>query len=142
MVVPLNDLLRGSQGTEVRWTEPNEKVLQNIKKALCGNSVLSTPDINQPFLLETDTSATALGVVLAQEVDGRSRPVAYAIHLLVCHETRYTTVQRKCLAIKWAIELFRYYLLGREFTLITDHNSLRWMQLNKTDNAHITRWAL
>ncbi|KAJ8378330.1 hypothetical protein AAFF_G00243500, partial [Aldrovandia affinis] len=57
-------------------------------------------------------------------------------------ETRYSTVEKECLAIKWALETLRYYLLGRKFTLVTDHAPLVWMSRNKESNARVTRWFL
>ena len=40
------------------------------------------------------------------------------------------------------VEKLRYYLVGREFTLVTDHASLRWMVNAKNSNARVTRWFL
>lgn len=54
----------------------------------------------------------------------------------------YSTVEKECLAIKWAIHHLRYYLWGREFLLVTDHAPLKWMATNKDKNARVTRWFL
>ncbi|CAM5168498.1 unnamed protein product [Eretmochelys imbricata] len=40
------------------------------------------------------------------------------------------------------METLRYYLLGRQFVLMTDHSPLQWMQQNKGKNARVTRWFL
>ncbi len=53
------------------------------------------------------------------------RPVAYISRKLFPREVRYSTVEKECLAIKWALDSLRYYLLGREFTLETDHKALQ-----------------
>lgn len=55
---------------------------------------------------------------------------------------KYAVVEKECLAVKWAIETLKYYLLGREFTLVTDHAPLRFMKENKEKNARVTRWFL
>lgn len=57
-------------------------------------------------------------------------------------ERKYTTVERKALAVKWAVEELRYYLVGRPFTLITDHAPLQWMAQAKDTNSQVTRWFL
>ncbi len=57
-------------------------------------------------------------------------------------ETRYSTVEKECLAIRWAVLTLRYYLLGREFTLCSDHAPLQWLHRMKDTNARITRWYL
>ena len=44
--------------------------------------------------------------------------------------------------IKWALESLRYYLLGREFDLETDHRALTWMNSMKDHNSRLTRWYL
>ncbi|KYO28763.1 hypothetical protein Y1Q_0004424 [Alligator mississippiensis] len=73
----------------------------------------------------TDTSETAVGAVLTQEEGGSERLVAYASHRLLSAEKRYLTIERECLAIRWVVDHFRYYLMGREITLVTDHAPLK-----------------
>ena len=57
-------------------------------------------------------------------------------------EINYSVIEKECLAIKWATHALRYYLLGRSFSLITDHAPLRWLHTMKDNNARITRWYL
>ena len=49
---------------------------------------------------------------------------------------------RECLAVKWALDSLRYYLVGRQFELVTDHAPLKWMAQNKEANRRINRWFL
>ena len=51
-------------------------------------------------------------------------------------------MEKEALAIKWALDKLRYYLLGREFTLVSDHAPLKWMAGAKDTNARVTRWFL
>ena len=51
-------------------------------------------------------------------------------------------MEKEGLAIKWAIDSLKYYLLGREFVLQTDHRPLKWMQSKQHQNARILRWCL
>ena len=56
--------------------------------------------------------------------DGLEHPVAYFSRKLLPHEEKYATIEKECLAIKLAVEAFSVYLLGRHFTIQTDHRSL------------------
>ncbi|KAL1255563.1 hypothetical protein QQF64_013624 [Cirrhinus molitorella] len=108
-------------------------------------STLASPltDLTRKWQLEkTDTSNTGLGAVLSQVRDGEEHPVTYISRKLTPAETRYAAVEKEALAIKWAVLELRYYLLGRRFTLMTDHAPLQWMARAKDTNARVTRWFL
>ena len=79
---------------------------------------------------------------MSQEVGGFDRPILYISRKLVQREVRYSTVEKECLAIRWAVGALRYYLLGRPFTLWSDHAPLQWLHRMKDTNARITRWYL
>ena len=64
----------------------------------------------------------------------------YLSRKLSDREDRYSTVEKECLAIRWAVGALRYYLLGRTFTLYSDHSPLQWLYRMKEVNARITRW--
>ncbi|KAL3967106.1 alpha-2-macroglobulin-like protein [Sarotherodon galilaeus] len=138
----LNDLTKGSAPNKVRWTEDCEQAFGDLKEAVCTHPVLHSPDFNKPFILQTDASGVGLGAVLQQEVDGERRPVVFLSRKLLDRETRYSTVEKECLAMKWAIEALRYYLLGRHFTLETDHRALQWLNRMRDANARIAGWYL
>ena len=55
---------------------------------------------------------------------------------------KLATIEKECLAIVWAVEIFRYYLFGREFKLQTDHNPLVWLNQVKDKNRKLLRWSL
>ncbi len=103
---------------------------------------LHAPDFGCPFILQTDASDTGLGAVLSLEKGGEEHPVMYISRKLTPAETHYAAVEKEALAIKWAILELKYYLLGRTFTLVTDHAPLQWMARAKDTNAHVTRWFL
>ncbi|MGH0183399.1 UNVERIFIED_CONTAM: hypothetical protein FKN15_011954 [Acipenser sinensis] len=126
----------------VRWTDQAEGAFKALANILCKDPVLAVPDFKHRFVLQTDASDVGLGAVLSQNVDGEEHPLLYLSRKLLPRERNYAIVEKECLAIKWAVESLRYYLLGREFTLITDHAPLRWMKTNKEKNARITRWFL
>ncbi|XP_067236718.1 uncharacterized protein [Chanodichthys erythropterus] len=94
------------------------------------------------YQIPTDASDRGLGAVLSQEIEGEERPVLYISRKLSKREAKYSTVEKECLAIRWAVLTLRYYLLGREFTLCSDHAPLQWLHRMKDTNARITCWYL
>ncbi len=139
---PLTDLTKKEAPDPVQWTELCQQAFTQVKAALCGGPLLHSPDFSLPFLLQTDASDRGLGAVLAQEMEGEERPVLYISRKLSKRETMYSTIEKECLAIRWAVLTLRYYLLGREFTLCSDHAPLQWLHRMKDTNAWITRWYL
>ncbi len=139
---PLTDLAKKEVPDTVPWTERCQQVFTQVKAALCGGPLLHSPDFSLPFLLQTDASDRGLGAVLTQEIGGEEHPVLYISRKLSKRETMYSTIEKECLAIRWAVLTLRYYLLGREFTLCSDHVPLQWLHRMKDTNARITRWYL
>lgn len=92
-----------------------------LKAALCQDVVIHAPDFNRLFILKMGVSNTVVRTVLAQHDQGIERPVADASHKLLPAETRYETRESECLAIKWTIGYFHYYLMGCESQLVTNH---------------------
>ena len=105
--------------------------------------VLKSPDLSRPFIVQTDASDRGIGAVLSQiSSDGSEHPVSYYSRKVLPREERYATVEKECLAIKLAIQAFRVYLLGRKFTVQTDHRSLEWLHRIKDTNPRLARWSL
>src|SRR5208337_3290654 len=55
-------------------------------------------------------------------------------------EQNYEAMKIECLAVKWAIQHFNYYLAGRHFTVIMDHSALKWLFSKKEPSGQYTRW--
>lgn len=140
IALPLTALLRKEHGFE--WDEPQQRAFDTLKDALTSEAVLIYPNFAEPFILATDASGQAVGAVLSQLRDGHERPVAYISRQLSQAERNYSATERELLAAVWAIRQFRCYLLGRSFTLITDHAALRWLLSLKDLSSRLTRWAL
>lgn len=137
---PLTLLL--AKGATFNWEQDQQKAFDSLREALCSEAVLIYPNFAEPFILATDASGVAIGAVLSQMREGFERPVAFASRQLTTPERNYSTTERELLAVVWATQQFRCYLLGRRFTLITDHSALRWMLHLKDPSARLTRWSL
>ncbi len=142
IAAPLTDLTRKKCPEVVEWTPACEKAFQTLKDALCSEPILKMPDFTLEFILQTDASDRGLGAVLSQVFDGKEHPVVYLSRKLLPREQNYATIEKECLAVKWAIETLQYYLLGREFKIITDHQPLKWLNEAKENNKRLTRWSL
>ena len=138
----LTDMTRKNCPVQVQWSGEAKEAFYDIKNVLCNEPVLYCPDFEKKFVLQTDASDLGLGAVLLQGEPDQQHPVAYISRKLFPREVRYSTVEKECLAVKWALDAFRYYLLGREFLLETDHRPLQWMDRMRDSNARITRWYL
>ena len=92
--------------------------------------------------MTTDASEKAIGAVLTQG----GKPVLFVSRTLSGAETRYSNIERKALAVVWACQRLRHLLLGRKFTLVTDHQPLLriygGLDLPKVASSRITRWAI
>jgi hypothetical protein len=109
---------------------------------LTSEPVLKLPDLDGPFVLRTDASNRGLGAVLLQEQDGLLHPVGFASRKLSAAESRYSTIEKECLAIVWGVGKFNTYLYGRSFILESDHCPLQFLQSLKPKNGRLTRWAM
>ena len=142
ITAPLVNLTTKNSPNPVKWTEECETAFTNLKALLCSSPVLQSPDFNQRFLVQVDASGVGLGAVLAQGTEGEEQPLLYLSRKLQPRETRYSAIEKECLAIKWALDSLRYYLLGRTFDLETDHRALSWINSMKDKNSRVTRWYL
>ncbi|CAJ0964868.1 unnamed protein product [Ranitomeya imitator] len=66
MATPLTDLTKGKGSVMVKWTSAAEEVFHSLKRALCSQPVLVTPDFSSEFVVQTDASDTGVGAVLSQ----------------------------------------------------------------------------
>ena len=143
IAAPLTDLTRKSAPNNVQWNEQCDQAFKELKGLLCTAPVLRNPDFSKPFILQTDASDRGVGAVLSQrDENGEEHPLGYFSRKLLPREERYSTVEKECLAIKLGTQAFRVYLLGRDFTIQTDHRSLEWLDRLKENNARLTRWSL
>jgi hypothetical protein len=143
VVAPLVALTKKDQPTKVRWSEECQNSFDRVKQILSSGPVVKLPDFSKPFTLRSDASSTGIGAVLMQAGDdGVLHPVLYASRKLQDRETRYSTVERECLALVWSVDKFHRYLFGTHFFVETDHRPLTYLKQSKTPNGRLLRWAL
>ena len=129
-----------NKGIPFVWDDSCQLAFTNLKNALTHAPILKYPDFSpaaKQFQLYTDASAAGIGAVLEQ----CGHVIAYASRTLSDSEKHYSVIQKECLAVVHALKQFRHYLLGREFSIITDHAPLQWLSAQKMEGL-LARWAL
>nr|GFA72428.1 reverse transcriptase domain-containing protein [Tanacetum cinerariifolium] len=113
-----------------------------FKKKLTEAPILVVPDWNLPFELMCDASNFAIGVVLGQRKMKHFQPIHYASKTMTEAQIYYTTTEKEMLAVVYAFEKFRPYLVLSKSIVYTDHSALKYL-LNKQDaKPRLLRWVL
>ncbi|GJV11059.1 reverse transcriptase domain-containing protein [Tanacetum coccineum] len=116
------------------------EAFNTLKKNLTEAPILIAPDWNEPFELMCDASDFALGAVLGQRHEKHFRPIHYASKTMNEAESRYTTTEKEMLAVVYAFEKFRSYLVMNKCTVYTDHSALKYLFAKKDSKARLLRW--
>ncbi|CAN6446753.1 unnamed protein product [Victoria cruziana] len=89
-----------------------------------------------------DASDYAVGAMLGQWVDRKPIVIYYASHSLTDAQLNYTTTEKELLAVVYALEKFRSYLLGSKVLIFTDHVALKYLLTKKDTKPRLIRWIL
>ena len=122
------------------WTEECSKAFETLKKKLVEAPVLIHPDFTKSFKLDVDASDHSIGAVLSQDTENGECVVVYASRTLSKSERRYCVTRKEMLALVYFVKYFRHYLYGKQFTIRTDHGSLRWLMNFKNPEGQVARW--
>ena len=107
--------------------EASQNLFDLLKRRLMAAPLLAFPSVQKPFMLYTDASQFAMGSVLAQEQGGFERAICFASKALSRTQIKYSVNRRELLATVTFTCHFKHYLLGRKFTIVTDHWALQWL---------------
>jgi len=118
---PLCNLLTKENVFE--WTEQCEKAFVKLKSVLTSAPVIQPPDWSLPFEIICDASDYAVGAVLGQRKDKKPYVIYNASKTLHSAQMNYTTTEKELLAVVFACEKFRSYLVGSYvlFLVIMQH---------------------
>nr|GEY73127.1 reverse transcriptase [Tanacetum cinerariifolium] len=115
---------------------------QTLKRKLTEAPILIAPDWDMPFELMCDASDFAIGAVLGQCQDKHFKPIHYASKTMTEAESKYTTTEKEMLAVMYAFEKFRSYLILNKSIVYTDHSALKYLFAKKDSKARLLRWVL
>ncbi|CAF1243658.1 unnamed protein product [Adineta steineri] len=127
------------------WTEECQAAFDLLKQKLSQYPLLAFYDGKSKLKLKINTDASNVGIggVIHQVTpDGHLQPLQYLSRSLSKREQKYSVVEKECLAMVWCITKLRPYLYGRDFTLITDHHPLCWLNKQSSKNGRLDRWSL
>ena len=138
---PLHELTK--ETVSFKWERNHTKAFELLRLKLTEPPVLAFPDFEKEFIVSTDASGFGVGCVLKQlDEKGQERVIAYASRVLRPEEQRYSATEREFLALRYATQIFRPYLYGKEFTVMTDHLSLTQLRKMKNPNGRLQRWNI
>ena len=136
---PLTQLTR--KHVKFDWNKQRQDSFDQLKAALINPPVLAVPEFNKNFSLYCDSSSYSIGAVLTQTIDGQEKPVYYLSHQLSKTQRKWSTIERECFAIVFALDKFRIYLEGKKFPIYCDHNPLKFIHSADNKNPKLQRWA-
>ena len=134
----LTQLLHKDQ--KYQWKDEHEKAFKELKQKLTTAPVLLLPDPTKPFSVTSDASDFAIGAVLSQDQGKGDQPIAYESRKLSPAELNYPIHEKELLAIVHALKLWRPYLEGNQFTVITDHAALEFINSQSNLSRRQARW--
>ncbi|GJS81290.1 reverse transcriptase domain-containing protein [Tanacetum coccineum] len=137
---PMTHLLE--KETPFVFSKDSIDAFETLKKKLTEAPILVVPDWNLPFELMCDASDFAIGAVLGQRKTKHFQPIHYASKTMTEAQIHYTTTKKEMLAVVYAFEKFRPYLVLSKSIVYTDHSALKYLMNKQDDKPRFLRWVL
>ncbi len=139
IALPLTELTKEAVG--FRWGDAQQAAFDALKDALSSAPVLVIADPALPFTVNCDACDYAVGATLQQDHGRGLQPVAFRSRKLTPAEVNYDTRKKEFLALVDACSHWRHYLhSGIPFTLLTDHDSLKYHKTMPNISGQLARW--
>ena len=137
---PLLQLLK--KNVTFHWHSPQHESSMALKERLATTPILVYSDFSIPFKLYTDASGDSIGFNLTQIQHSRERAIVYSGINFSDTEKKHSVSEREALSVIVAIQKCRPYLLGNHFTVVVDHEALKWLISLCDSFGRLARWAL
>ncbi|CAA7028426.1 unnamed protein product [Microthlaspi erraticum] len=118
------------------WSTEANEAFCALKTALCTAPVLALPRFDRPFVVETDASGQGIGVVLMQD----GHPLAYISLHLKGKQLHLSIYEKELLAVVFAVQKWRHYLLNGHFVIKTDQRSLKYLLEQRLNTPIQQQW--
>ncbi|KEP46697.1 putative Ty3/Gypsy polyprotein/retrotransposon [Rhizoctonia solani 123E] len=138
---PISELTR--KGRAFLWTPIHDRCFENIKAMACWAPILRPidPKKPEPIWLITDASVAGVGCMYGQGREWNSlRPAGFHSRKFNPAQMSYRTHEQELLAIIEGLLKWEDKLLGRQFKVLTDHNSLKWLKTQPDLSRRQVRW--
>ena len=113
-----------------------------LKDKLISAPIVVALDWSFPFELMCDASDYAIGAVLGQKREKIFQVIYYASRTLNDAQLNYATTEKELLAIVFAFDKFRPYLIGNKVVVHTDHSAIKYLMTKKDAKPRLIRWVL
>ncbi|GKA99967.1 reverse transcriptase domain-containing protein [Tanacetum coccineum] len=118
------------------------EAFETLKKKLTEAPILVAPDWDLPFEIMYDASDFAIGAVLGQRKGKHFQPIHYASKTMTDAQAYYTTTEKELLAVVYAFEKFRPYLVLSKTIVYTDHSALKYLLAKQDAKLRLLCWIL
>jgi hypothetical protein len=115
---------------------------RTLKSALVSSPIIQPPDWSQPFEIMCDASDYAVGTVLGQRKESRVHTIYYTSKSLNGAQLNYATTKKELLAVVFAFEKFRSYIVNSKVIVYTDHAAIKYLLAKKDAKPRLIRWIL
>jgi hypothetical protein len=137
---PLTNLL--AKDFSFEFDDACLKSFNILKEALISAPIIQPSDWSIPFEIMCDASDYAVEAVLGQAKNKKHHAIAYASKTLTGAQLNYATTEKELLAIVFAIDKFRSYLVGAKVIIYTDYAALKYLLTKKDAKPRLIRWIL
>ena len=137
---PLTQLL--AKDAPFVFTDECHEAFYRIKKTLIFTPIIQPPDWDLRFEIMCDAGDHTMGAISGQRRDKKPIVICYAARTLDETQHKYTTTEKKLLAVVYVMEKFHSYLLCFKVIVYTDHLALKHLLEKKDGKLHLIRWIL
>ena len=145
VAAPLNAFLKKGQPARLPQDlgEEATNAFDELVKRIIAPPVLALPREGLPYEFDTDASDYQVGAALFQvHPYGERKPIGFWSRSLLPAEKNYSTTEKECLTVVWALRTLRPYLQGEKFTVHSDQASWRWLLTIAEPSGRLMRWRL
>ncbi|RVW63875.1 Retrovirus-related Pol polyprotein from transposon 17.6 [Vitis vinifera] len=137
---PLCELL--VKDAKFEWDDKCQRSFELLNQFLTSAPIVRAPNWELPFEVMCDSSDYAIGAILGQREDGKPYVIYYTSKSLNDAQRNYTTTEKKLLAVVYALDKFRAYLIGSSIVVFTDHSALKYLLTKKMPRLEIpSEWS-
>lgn len=137
---PLTNLLM--KDVKFEFSDNCMKAFEILKEQLTNAPIVVFPDGSQSFEIMCDASDTTVGAILGQKRDKIFRPIYYSSRTLNEAQNNYAITEKELLAVVFAFDKFRSYLIGTKVRVFIDHAALKYFLAKKDAKPRLLRWIL
>lgn len=124
------------------FSQECKDIFDRLKQDLTQAPIMVTPNWEFPFEIMCDASDYAVGAVLGQRFNKHFQPIYYASKTMNPDQENYTTTEKELLAVVFAFDKFRQYLVLTKTIVFNDHSALRYVFTKQDAKPRLIRWIL